>query len=178
MPDTPEGKAVQDDKEHCLAISLQAEDSRLVASNGKEISFARAVVTVRNACAAELINMVPHATLGQEGGTVQDVSSAFPGKAGVSILPGGTISWYVYDLLLPAHSGAASKVHMFGYRAVLNWRFDLAVWAEYRRSADSPLVRTPVSRWALRWSVPDPSTGAVVLAIEEGKGTEAERSAG
>jgi len=26
-----------------------------------------------------------------------------------------------------------------------------------------------VSRWALRWSVPDPATGAVVLAIEEGK---------
>jgi len=170
MTDTPEGKTVQDDKEHCLVISLQAEDSRVVASNGKEISFARAVVTVRNTGPAEVIDMVPHATLGQEGGTVQDVSSAFPGKGGVSILPGGAVSWYVYDLLLPAHSGAASKVHMFGYRAVLNWRFDLAVWAEYRRAADSPLVRTAVSRWALRWSVPDPSTDAVVLAIEEGKG--------
>jgi hypothetical protein len=174
MPDTVEGMAGQDDQERCLVFSLQAEDSRLVASNGKEISFAKAVVTVRNACTAELIDMVPHATLGQEGGTVQDVSSAFPGKAGVSILPGGTVSWYVYDLLLPAHPGAASKVHMFGYRAVLNWRFDLTVWAEYRRSADSPPVRTPVSRWVLRWSVPDQSTGAVALTIEEGKDTEVE----
>jgi hypothetical protein len=169
MMDTPEGIATQDDKEHCLAISLQAADSRLVASNGKEIPFTRAIVTVRNACAMELIDMIPHATLGQEGGTVQDVTSAFPGKAGVSLLPGGTVSWDVYDLLLPAHVGTASKVHMFGYRAVLNWRFDLTVWAEYRRSADSPIVKTPVSRWVLRWSVPDPSTSAVLLAIEEGE---------
>ena len=169
MLNTSEKKAGLGDQERCLDISLQTVDSRIVASNGKEISFARAVVTVRNVCTAELIGMVPHATLGQEGGTVQDVSSAFPGKAGVSILPGGTVIWDVYDLLLPAHAGTASKVHMFGYRAVLNWRFDLAVWVEYRRSTGSPPVLTPVSRWTLRWSVPDASTGAVVLAIEEGK---------
>jgi hypothetical protein len=124
---------------------------------------------MRNACSAELVNIVPHATLGQEGGTVQDVSGAFPGKAVASIPPGGAVSWDVYDLLLPAHPGTASKVHMFGHRAALNWRFDLVAWAEYRRSADFPPVRTILSRWALRWSVPDPSTGAVALAIEEGK---------
>ena len=170
MPDTPEGKAGRDDQERCLVISLQAADSRLLASNGKEVSFTRAVLTVRNACSTELINMVMHATLGQEGGTVQDVSIAFPGNTGASIPPRGTVSWDVYDLLLPAHPGTASKVHMFGYRAVLNWRFDLAVWAECRRSADTPPVRTTVSQWTLRWSVPDPSSGAVVLSIEERKG--------
>jgi len=168
MPDTSEKKPGLGDQERCLDISLQTVDSRMLASNGKEISFSRAVLTVRNVCNAEL-SMVPHATLGQEGGTVQDVSGAFPGNAGVTIPPGGTVSGDVYDLLLPAHPGTASKVHMFGYRAVLNWRFDLAVWVEYRRSAGSPPVLTPVSRWTLRWSVPDASTGAVVLAIEEGK---------
>jgi hypothetical protein len=169
MADRPEGKAGRDDQERCLVISLQAADSSLLASNGKEISFTRAVLTVRNACSTELINMVMHATLGQEGGTVQDVSDAFPGNAIASIPPHETVSWDVYDLLLPAHPGTASKVHMFGYRAALNWRFDLVVWAEYRRSADSPPVLTSLSRWAFRWSVPDPSTGAVVLTIEEGK---------
>jgi len=169
MPDTMEGKEGRDDQERCLVISLQAADSRLMASNGREISFTRAVLTLRNACSAELYDVVTHATLGQEGGTVQDVSSAFPGNAGASIPPQGSVSCHVYDLLLPAHPGTASKVHMFGYRAVLNWRFDLEVWAEYRRSADFPPVRTPVSRWALRWSVPDATTGAVTLAIEEGK---------
>ncbi|MEK6742978.1 MAG: hypothetical protein AABZ15_05190 [Nitrospirota bacterium] len=169
MPDMPKGKAGLDDQEHCLDISLQTVDSRMLASSGREISFTRAVLTVRNVCDAEL-SMVPHATLGQEGGTVQDVSGAFPGNAGVAIPPGGTVSGDVYDLLLPAHSGTASKVHMFGYRAALNWRFDLAAWAEYRRAAESPPVRTSISRWTLRWSVPDAATGAVVLTIEEGEG--------
>jgi hypothetical protein len=168
MPDTPEGKAGRDDRERCLVFSLQAAASRLLATNGKEVPFTRAVLTVRNACTTALIDMVPHTTLGQEGGTVQDVSHALS-RLPASLPPGGSVSWDIYDLLLPAHPGTASKVHMFGYRAALNWRFDLVVWAEYRRSADTPPVRTPVSRWALRWSVPDPSTGAVVLTIEEGK---------
>jgi len=169
MPSTAKGKTGRDDQESCVVIALQPAESKLTASNGKEISFTRAVLTLRNACATALSDLVVHATLGQEGGTVQDVSSAFPGNVGTSIPPQGSVSCYVYDLLLPAHPGTASKVHMFGYRAVLNWRFDLEVWAEYRRSADSQAVRTPVSRWALRWSVPDPSTGTVELSIEEGK---------
>ncbi len=170
MLDTGEGTTGGEDQERCLVFSLEPAASRLTATGGKEIPFTRAVLTVRNACSKELINMVPHATLGQEGGTVQDVSAAFPGKDIAPIPPGGTVSWDVYDLLLPAHPGTSSKVHMFGYRAALNWRFELVAWAEYRRSADSLPVRTTVSRWALRWSVPDPSTGAVALAIEEGKG--------
>ncbi|MGE5809433.1 MAG: hypothetical protein ACM32I_09930 [Nitrospirota bacterium] len=169
MPDTGEGTSGREDQARCLVVSLEPAVSRLAATGGREIPFTRAVLTMRNACPAELVNIVPHASLGQEGGTVQDVSGAFPGTGAASIPPGGTVSWDVYDLLLPAHPGTASKVHMFGYRAALNWRFDLVAWAEYRRSADSPPVRTALSRWVLRWSVPDSSTGAVALAIEEGK---------
>jgi len=124
---------------------------------------------MRNVCDVDVSDVVLHATLGQEGGTVQDVTHALARPDAASIQPGDAVSWYVYDLLLPAHPGTASKVHMFGYRAVLNWRFDLAVWAEYRLSGSTGPEQTPVSRWALRWSVPDPATGAVVLAIEEGK---------
>jgi hypothetical protein len=169
MPDRIEGKAGRDDQERCVVIALQPAESKLMTSNGKEISFTRAVLTLRNACTMVLSDLTVYATLGQEGGTVQDVSSAFPGSSGASLPPQGSVNCHVYDLLLPAHPGIASKIHMFGYRAVLNWRFDLEVWAEYRRAAGSPPVRTPVSRWALRWSVPDPSTGAVELSIEEGK---------
>ncbi len=169
MPETPEGKTGQNDRERCLVISLQTVDSHIRASDGREIPFTRAVLTMRNVCDAALIDMVPYATLGQEGGTVQDVSGAYPGHAGVSVPPGGTVSGDVYDLLLPAHPGTASKVHMFGYRAVLNWLFELSAWASYSVSGSAEPVQTPISRWTLRWSVPDPSTGAVVLAIEEGK---------
>jgi len=166
MPDTQNGKAEQ--ASDCLTISLEPAGSNLRASDGREVPFTRAVVSIHNTCTAELINLSPHATLGQEGGTVQDVTHVLSGLP--ERFPSGkAVSWDVYDILLPAHPGTASKVHMFGYRAALNWRFDLAVWAEYRLSADSPPVRTSLSRWVLRWSVPDPSTGAVVLTIEEGK---------
>jgi hypothetical protein len=153
----------------CLDISLQSAASHIRARDGREIPFTRAVLTMRNVCDAEVSDVVLHATLGQEGGTVQDVTHALTRPDAASIRPKDAVSWYVYDLLLPAHPGTASKVHMFGYRAVLNWRFDLAVWAEYRLSGSTGPEQTPVSRWALRWSVPDPSTGAVALAIEEGK---------
>jgi hypothetical protein len=55
---------------------------------------------------------------------------------------------------------------MFGYRAALNWKFDLAAWAEYRPAASSKPLKTPVLQWSFRWSVSDPATGAIGLTIE------------
>ncbi len=154
-------------QDQCLEISLQPAASTIRASDGRDIPFTRAVLTIRNDCDTDVIDLVPHASLGQEGGTVQDVSPVFARLAVQSIPPGESVSWDVYDLLLPAHPGTGSKVHMFGYRAALNWRFDLAVWAGCRLKGSSGPVQTPVARWSLRWSVPDPSTGAVVLSIED-----------
>jgi hypothetical protein len=169
MLKSPDESTASGDRGPCLVISLQSVASHIRASDGREIPFSRAVLTMRNVCDMDVNDVVLHATLGQEGGTVQDVTHALARPDAASIRPGDAVSWYVYDLLLPAHPGTASKVHMFGYRAVLNWRFDLVVWAEYRLSGSTGPEQTPVSRWALRWSVPDPATGAVVLAIEEGK---------
>jgi len=168
MPDTTDRNTAAKDRDCCLAISLEPAASHIRASDGREVPFTRAILTIRNVCNAELINVVPHATLGQESGTVQDVTSSFSPSVTSSIPPEGTVRWDVYDLLLPAHPGTASKVHMFGYRAALNWRFDLVAWAEYRLSGSSEPVQTPVSRWALRWSVVTPATGAVDVTIENG----------
>ena len=167
MPDSTIGNAAERGSDICLEISLQPVASHIRASDGREIPFRKAILTIRNTCAADAINVVPHATLGQEGGTVQDVTSSFSYSATSSIPPEGTVSWDVYDLLLPAHPGTASKVHMFGYRAVLNWRFDLTAWAEYRLSGSAEIVQTPVSRWAFRWNVVNPTTGEAVLTIED-----------
>ncbi len=166
MPDTPKGNAEQ--ANDCLAISLGPAASQVRASDGRDVGFTKAVLSIHNTCTRELIDLSLHATLGQESGTVQDVSQVISGLT-ERFLPGKTDSWDVYDLLLPAHPGTASKIHMFGYRAALNWKFDLAVWAEYRISSDSTPVRTPRFQWVLRWTVPDPSSGAVVLTIEKGK---------
>ena len=152
----------------CVQISLVSQASHLKTSDGREIPFTRAVLEVRNACDAEVLDLSLHVTLGQEGGTVQDVTQALTAPP-ASLPPDGRISWDLYDLLLPAHSGTSSKVHMFGYRAVLNWRFDLAVRAAYRHGALFSSEETPISRWVLRWHVADTVAGAVELDIEEGK---------
>ena len=170
MPDTPGESTTTGERKSCLDISLQSVPSHILASDGREIPFTRAILTIRNLCDSEVLDVVPHATLGQEGGTVQDVSVSFSQSAHLSIPPGGAADWDVYGLLIPAHPGTASKIHMFGYRAALNWRFELAAWGEYRPSGPSTAIRTPVSRWALRWSVADPATGEVELTIEDLKG--------
>ncbi len=165
MPDKP-GESATGEGNSCLDISLQSAASHIRASDGREIPFTRAILTIRNICDSEVVDVVPHATLGQEGGTVQDVTSSFSQHVHSSIPPGGSVDWDVYELLIPAHPGAASKIHMFGYRAALNWRFELAAWASYRSSRSSKEVQTPVSRWALRWGVENPATGEVALTIE------------
>ena len=170
MPDTPGEGATTGERKSCLDISLQSAASHIRASDGREIPFTRAILTIRNMCDSAVIDVVPHATLGQEGGTVQDVSSSFSRSAHPSIPPGGAADWDVYDLLIPTHPGTASKIHMFGYRAALNWSFELTAWAEYRPSGSSIAVQTPVSRWAFRWSVANPETKEVELIIEELKG--------
>jgi hypothetical protein len=151
----------------CLDISLQPLASHLKSSDGREIPFTRAVLTVRNVGEEEVSGILPHATLGQEGGTVQDVTASLAPVVPVSIPPGETVMWDVYDLLLPAHPGTASKIHMFGYRAALNWKFDLAVWIEYRTSASAAPTRTPVSRWVFRWSIAETDKGKIGLTIED-----------
>jgi hypothetical protein len=167
MTNTGDKKSAQDRRERSVVISLQPEASRMLASGAREIPFERAILTIRNVSDAELVNVVPHATLGQEGGTIQDVSASLAHSVPASIPPSGIVRWDLYDLLLTAHPGTASKLHMFGYRAALNWRFDLACWVEYCSPDSAAPKQTPESRWTLRWSVPDASTGDVALAIEE-----------
>ena len=153
-------------RDGCLTVSLRSVASSLRASDGRDVPFVRAILAVRNGCPAEVVELVPHASLGQEGGTIQDVSGAFSGAA-AALPPGGVLEWDVYELLLPAHPGAASKIHMFGYRAALNWRFDLDAWAEYRLPDAPGPLRTPVTRWTLRWSLAGAPGGPVELSIEE-----------
>src|SRR5512134_2806276 len=121
MPENPEENSSVGGGHRCLDITLQPMASHLKASDGREITFTRAILTIRNVCDHEVLSVHPHATLGQEGGTVQDVTSSFAQPIPSSIPPGEAVTCDVYDHLLPAHPGTASKIHMFGYRAALNW---------------------------------------------------------
>lgn len=151
-----DGKSEQDGRGRSLSITLQPEASFMQAGDNREIPFERAFLTIRNVSGTELVGVIPHATLGQEGGTIQDISASLAHSVPASIPPLGVIRWDLYDLLLTAHPGAASKLHMFGYRAALNWRFELACWAEYRLPGLAAPEQTP-----------DAASGDVALAIEE-----------
>jgi len=96
---------------------------RFGVSGGGEVAFARAVLTMVNAGHAALVGrLLPHATFAQERGLVHDATEALSRSRIVeSIQPGEAVKWDVYDLLLVAHPGVASKVHLWGYKAVLDW---------------------------------------------------------
>jgi hypothetical protein len=152
-----------------MEISLQVVPSKLRIRGGKEISFRRANLSMRNAGQSALLAVVPHATLAQEGGagSVHDGTEALSRARTVeSIPPGEAVNWDVYDLLLDAHPGVAGKVHLWGHKAVLNWWFELAVWAEYRTADDAAPQKTPVSRWKLCWLPLETSSDEVDLAIK------------
>lgn len=145
-------------QESGLEFSLRAVPSELRITGGKDIPFKRAILSMRNTGNAAKVRFVPHATLAQEGGSVQDITAALTrAKTAESLPPGEAVEWDVYDLLVSEHPGVASKVHLWGYKAILNWWIDLAVWAEYLPSEDTDPLQTPISRWKVRW-IPAHST--------------------
>ncbi len=153
-----------------LEISLQAALSKLHVTGGREIPFSRAILSISNAGNTAVFGFVPHATLAQEGGSVQDITEALSRiKTAESIPPGETFNWDMYDLLLAEHPGVASKVHLWGYKAILNWWFDLTVWVEYQSSDMAAPVRTATSRWRFRWNPAKPPLEDVDLSIEAGR---------
>ena len=154
----------------CLEISLQAVASTLRVTGGRDIAFRRAKLTMHNTGPMDVDGFAPHATLCQERGLVHDATEALCRNMTAQAMPaGGTVEWDVYDLLLAAHGGVASKVHLWGYKAILDWWFELSAWAEYRHPGAAP-VQTPVSSWKLRWSPAKPPTEEISLSIEVVKG--------
>jgi len=154
-------------QESGLEFSLRAVPSELRVTGGREIPFRRAILSMRNTGNASLSRIAPHATLTQEGGSVQDITDALTrAMTSESLPPGGTVEWDVYDLLLAAHPGVASKVHLWGYKAMLNWWIDLAVWAEYLPVNVTAPLNTPISRWKLRWAPSHSSLEDIDVSME------------
>ena len=155
------------EEEPKLEISLQAVLSNINVSGNKVISFTRAILAMCNTGHAALAGVVMHAALSQEGGIEYDVTDALSRSRPVeSILPGETVTWDVYNLILTEHAGVASKVHLWGHKAVLNWWFNLTAWAECRPLDFMIPLNTPTSRWRLRWSPAAPPVDEINLSIE------------
>lgn len=150
-----------------LQFSLAAVPSALRAAGGREIPFVRAILSLRNPGDKTAVGVVPHATLSEERGLVHDATEVLRHAATAdSIPPGGELQWDVYDVLLAAHAGVASKVHLWGYKAVLNWWIDFSAWADYREEGGGAPFRTDVSRWKISWKPAQPSSERIDLTIE------------
>jgi hypothetical protein len=150
-----------------LDFTLKTVPSTLRITGGREIPFARAILSLRNAGGGTAAGVVPHATLSEERGLAHDATDALKRATEAdSIPPGGELTWDVYDLLLAAHPGVASKVHLWGYKAALNWWIDLSAWVEYREEGAAAPARTGISRWKLCWSPAGPSAERIELSIE------------
>lgn len=150
-----------------LEFSLRAVPSELRVTGGREIPFRRAILSMRNYGNTALVRFVPHATLAQEGGSVQDITEVFSRAVTMeSLPPGEAVEWDVYDLLLAAHPGVASKVRLWGYKAILNWWIYLTVWAEYYPSDDTTPLQTSIFKWKLRWIPAHSASEEIDLSIE------------
>ncbi len=153
-----------------LQFSIAAVPSTLRVAGGREIPFVRAILSLRNTGDAAAAGVVPHATLSEERGLVHDATEILRRAATESIPPGGELHWDVYDLLLAAHPGVASKVHLWGYKAVLNWWIDFSAWAQYRGEyAETPIL-TGISRWRLCWNPAGTSVEKIELSMEAVEG--------
>jgi hypothetical protein len=167
MPDIKAAESKTKSQESCLEISLEAVPSKLQVSGGREISFTRAMLSMVNTSHAALVGVVPHATFAQERGMVHDATEALSrSKIVESMQPGETVKWDVYELLLVAHPGVASKVHLWGYKAVLDWRLDFVAWAEYRNPDVDMPRQTPKRQWKLHWSPAKSQADEIDLFLE------------
>ena len=57
MPDTPGESSTTGERNRCLDISLQSVASHIRVSDGREIPFTRAILTIRNICDSEVVDV-------------------------------------------------------------------------------------------------------------------------
>jgi len=153
--------------EQPLRFELKTVPSTLRVTGGREIPFVRAVLLLRNTGGAAVSGVVAHAELSEERGLVHDATEAMKRAApSDSIPPGGELAWDVYETILAAHPGVASKVHLWGYKAILNWWIELSARADFRQEGAPAPLQTPVFCWRLRWQPAGPAVEQVELSVE------------
>jgi hypothetical protein len=149
-----------------LKIGLEAVPSMLEIAPRGEIKFPRAVLVMRNAGPEPVQVSISQASIFQEGGMPLDVTKALnKNLIGRFIPPGDPLSWDLYDLLMAEHPGVAGKVHLFGYKAVLNWWFELSAQADYQLSDGSLPVPMPLFQAKFRWNAAKPDLEKIDLSI-------------
>lgn len=153
-----------------LKIWLEAVPSILKIASGKEIKFPRPALFIQNVGPEPVKILISQASVFQEGGmggVPHEVTQVLNENLGGRFIPpGDRLQWDLYDLLLAEHPGVSSKVHLFGYKAVLNWWFELSAKAEYQLSDGSSPAQAPLFQARFRWNASKPDLEKVDLAID------------
>lgn len=150
-----------------LEFSLDPYPSTLKAAGGGNVRFPRAILALKNKGHEPVREVTLQGTVSQEGGLTHEITESLSTEVACGVLgPGETRQWDLFDLLAAGHPGVASKIHLFGYKAVLNWWFDLTVGADYRIEGESLRQETPPFRARFRWNAQPGALDQVGLSIE------------
>ncbi len=147
-----------------LEVAWRPEASELRGPGGKPLPFTDAVLVVRNAGSAPLAGFRATVTVRQEDALLCEARDAMGAALGERVLaPGESVAVGAFALLQEVDPGLASRVHLFGVKALLNWRF--RVEAEVScRAAGGAADRGPArAEFAFHWAPPESPGGPVGL---------------
>lgn len=147
-----------------LQVSVTPRPAARSLPSGRELVFTDAVLSIRNGGDRPLPGLVPLLSVRQDETTLGEESDVLLAKwpAG-GLAPGEEVEWGLYDLLQAVDRGFASKIHLFGLKAALNWSFHLEVKASWRGGSESS--QAPVFRAAFRWRVVEGAPGGIGLEV-------------
>ncbi|HSH69937.1 MAG TPA: hypothetical protein VK997_08470 [Deferrisomatales bacterium] len=149
-----------------LQLDLVAREVPLQYPGAEGVVFQDAVVVVRNTGAVSAARIGLLCTVVNEGKPMVDrLVDLTPLGFAETLRPGaeGTVSFF--RLLQREARGFGSKVNLFGYRAVLNWTYELT--ATPVAGPDAVPAGTE-RRWRVRWHPSETNPALVAVEIRPG----------
>lgn len=145
-----------------LEIALRPAQATLHLAGGRTLPFTDGVLVLRNATGMALEDLRATATVRQEGAIL--AAEEVPlGQAGSWLPAGASLERGLYELLQALDRGLASRVHLWGPKAVLNWPFHLSLEVSWRAGGEAH--RTACA-CGFRWTQPEGPDGAFALELD------------
>lgn len=150
-----------------LELDWLPKESELHGPGGKPIAFTDAVLVVRNAGAVPVGELRATATVRQEDALLCEARDALGATlAGRVLAPGESVAGSALALLQEVDAGLASRVHLFGVKALLTWRFRVAAEVHCRAADGASGQGKARAEFAFHW-VPPESTGGPIGLVED-----------
>ena len=147
-----------------LALAWRPEASELHGPGGKPIPFTDAALVVHNAGAVPLGELRATVTVRQEDSLLCEARDAMGAALGGRVLaPGESVAVGAFALLQEVDQGLASRVHLFGVKALLTWRFRVVAEVDCRAAGGASGRGKARAEFAFHWAPPESPGGPVGL---------------